>query len=148
MATSGFEEFHDQSGNVIEGGILFCLPEWVPWFRSHQTDQLHHTTNAMVRITVYLDPGFRPLWTMPENLNTPFWRSYLSSHLDHTDGVDDISSNSIGNATLPTDPADFIDLYDVLNGGDDSQGYSVESGGRQILLGADGSPRRLRAGVS
>ena len=49
-----------------------------------------------------------------------------SSHLDHNDGVDwDISPNSIGNATLPTDPADFIDFYDVLNGGDDSQGYSV-----------------------
>ena len=127
----GFEEFVDQSGNVIEGGIPpFLSPEWgavVPF--SLQPDQQTIYERDGSDWAVYLDPGSPPL------LDTARELEYLegfeqvliwSSHLDHTDGVDwDISPNSIGNATLPTDPADFIDFYDVLNGGDDSQGYSV-----------------------
>ena len=127
----GFEEFVDQSGNVIEGGIPpFLSPEWgavVPF--ALQPDQRSIYERDGSDWAVYLDPGPPPL------LGTARELEYLegfeqvliwSSHLDHTDDVDwDISPNSIGNATLPTDPADFIDFYDVLNGGDDSQGYSV-----------------------
>ena len=127
----GFEEFVDQSGNVIEGGIPpFLSPEWgavVPF--SLQTDQRTVYERDGSDWSVYLDPGSPPL------LDTARELEYLegfeqvliwSSHLDHTDGVEwDISPNTIGNATLPTDPADFIDFYDVINGGDDSQGYTL-----------------------
>ena len=127
----GFEEFVDQSGNVIEGGIPpFLSPEWgavVPF--SLQPDQRTVYERDGVDWPVYLDPGAPPLLGGDRELEylEGFEQVLIwSSHLDHTDQVDwDISPNSIGNATLPTDPADFIDFYDVLNGGDDSQGYSV-----------------------
>lgn len=127
----GFEEFVDQSGNVIEGGIPpFLSPEWgavVPF--SLQPDQRTVYERDGSDWSVYLDPGAPPLLGGDRELEylEGFEQVLIwSSHLDHTDQVDwDISPNSIGNATLPTDPADFIDFYDVLNGGDDSQGYSV-----------------------
>jgi len=36
-----------------------------------------------------------------------------------------VSPNRIGNAELPTDPADFDGFYDYLEGGDGSQGYET-----------------------
>ena len=125
----GFEEFIDQSGNVIEGGVPpFLGPEWgsvTPF--SLRPDQ--RTTNQRDGHDwyLYLDPGSPPL------IGTDREVEYLegfeqvlvwSSHLDAEDAVQiDASPNAIGNADLPTDPADFDGFYDYFAGGDTSQGY-------------------------
>jgi hypothetical protein len=127
----GFEEFIDQSGNVIEGGVPpFLGPEWgsvTPF--SLRPDQ--RTTNQRDGRDweLYLDPGSPPL------IGTDREMEYLegfeqvlvwSSHLDTEDGVQiDASPNAIGNADLPTDPADFDGFYDYFAGGDASQGYGA-----------------------
>ena len=127
----GFEEFIDQSGNVIEGGVPpFLGPEWgsvTPF--SLRPEQ--RTTNQRDgrNWDLYLDPGSPPL------IGTDREMEYLegfeqvlvwSSHLDTEDGVQiDASPNAIGNADLPTDPADFDGFYDYFAGGDASQGYGA-----------------------
>ncbi|NCF38796.1 MAG: hypothetical protein GWP75_01610, partial [Planctomycetia bacterium] len=127
----GFEEFIDQSGNVIEGGVPpFLGPEWgsvTPF--SLRPDQ--RTTNQRDGHDwyLYLDPGSPPL------IGTDREVEYLegfeqvlvwSSHLDAEDAVQiDASPNAIGNADLPTDPADFDGFYDYFAGGDASQGYGA-----------------------
>ncbi len=127
----GFDEFIDQSGNVIEGGIPpFLGPEWggvTPF--SLRPDQ--RTTNQRDGHDwhFYLDPGTPPM------IGTDRELEYLegfeqvlvwSSHLYTDDEVMwDISPNTIGNAVLPTDPADFDGFYDLLEGGDASQGYDL-----------------------
>ena len=127
----GFEEFIDQSGNVIEGGVPpFLGPEWgsvTPF--SLRPEQ--RTTNQRDgrNWDLYLDPGSPPL------IGTDREMEYLegfeqvlvwSSHLDTEDGVQiDASPNTIGNADLPTDPADFDGFYDYFAGGDASQGYGA-----------------------
>ena len=127
----GFEEFIDQSGNVIEGGVPpFLGPEWgsvTPF--SLRPDQ--RTTNQRDGRdwNLYLDPGSPPL------IGTDRELEYLegfeqvlvwSSHLDTADNVQiDISPNTVGNADLPSDPADFEAFYDFYEGGDASQGYDL-----------------------
>ena len=127
----GFEEFIDQSGNVIEGGVPpFLGPEWgsvTPF--SLRPEQ--RTTNQRDgrNWDLYLDPGSPPL------IGTDREMEYLegfeqvlvwSSHLDTEDGVQiDASPNAIGNADLPTDPAEFDGFYDYFAGGDASQGYGA-----------------------
>ncbi len=127
----GFEEFIDQSGNVIEGGVPpFLGPEWggvTPFgLRPEQRTTSHRDGRDW---SFYLDPGSPPL------IGTDRELEYLdgfeqvlvwSSHLDAGDDVLwDVSPNRIGNAELPTDPADFDGFYDYLGGGDASQGYET-----------------------
>ena len=78
---------------------------------------------------VYVDPGAPPQLdtsTEAEFLEGFEQVLYWSAHLDPADQVMvDASPNEIGNATLPTDPADFAGFYDAMQGGDIGAGYAT-----------------------
>ena len=125
------EFFVDQAGNVIVDGYPeFLGPEWggvLPF--ALDLDDCVINTREDFNYLVYHDPG------APPQLNTSTEQMYLegfeqvliwSSHLDASNPVMwDISPNSIGNAELPTDPAEFPDFYNYFDGGDAGQGYAV-----------------------
>ena len=126
----GFEDFIDQSGNTIEGGVPpFIGAEWglVSPF-SLRDDQQTVYRRGFDRWYVYLDPGSPPLiGTADEEAYLEGFEQVLvwSSHLAPTDGVDwDISPNSIGNASLPASPEDDAAFYDFYVGGDAGVGYT------------------------
>lgn len=123
--------FVDQSGNIELGGYPeFLGPEWgnvVPFsLREDQRDVRERDGNPY---PVYLDPGAPPMLVPAEEdrfLEGFEQVLHWSAHLDPADGVTvDISPNSIGNATLPTDGSDIDWFYDAENGGDIGAGYAV-----------------------
>ncbi|MEE2971756.1 MAG: hypothetical protein VX672_01400 [Planctomycetota bacterium] len=122
--------FVDQSGNVeIDGYPEFLGAEWgnvVPF--SLRADQRTDNEREGFPYPVYLDPGVPPmLGSSQEQAFLEGFEQVLrwSEHLDPTDGVMlDASPNTIGNAVLPTDPADFAAFYDADQGGDVGSGYT------------------------
>ena len=123
--------FVDQAGNVILGGYPeFLGAEWgrVEAFALSLDDCTINNRSGNDYL-VYHDPGPPAmLGTKTEDLYLESFEQVViwSSHLDPADGVLwDISPNTIGNAELPTDSADYPAFYDYFDGGDSSQGYSA-----------------------
>jgi len=132
-----FELFIDQAGNQLDLDIPdFLSPEWgnVTPFALQETDQSIFSKGEESYI-VYHDPG-DPVYIYPDENATSSeayqWGFSLvskwSSHLDTSDAVLwDISPNTIGNiAAYPEDNlAAYQAFYDEDNGGDNSQGYTL-----------------------
>ena len=125
------EYFVDQSGNIEVGGYPeFLGPEWgnvTPF--SLRDDQKDVRIRDGFPYPVYVDPGAPPMLDAAgEQRFLEGFEQVLhwSDHLDPSDGVMvDASPNSIGNATLPTDPTDIAWFYDAQNGGDVGIGYTT-----------------------
>lgn len=130
------EQYIDQSGNVIDGLTPdFLSPEWgnvVPFSLKEEDKTVYNVDGN--EFNVYHDPGMPWLIQSGEDLglDDPYkWGFSMvaawSSHLDTADGVMwDISPNSIGNnPDLPNDFEGFKQFYNFNDGGDSSQGYSV-----------------------
>ena len=129
------ESFIDQSGNVVPGGAAsFIGPEWgavVP-FSFNSSDRTIYSRDEHPYI-VYHDPGDPPYLKDDGSGTSEYYKwgfelvSTWSSHLDPGDGVMwDISPNSIGNIpSLPTKYEDYDSFYNLEDGGDISQGYTV-----------------------
>jgi len=136
-----FDVFIDQSGNITQTAPEFVSPEWgdvVPFALSAEHKTIYqrdgHTYN------VYHDPGPPPYFSFTDRgadlPNDYKWGFVLvviwSSHLDPTDGVLwDISPASIGNIPdLPATLEEYPSFYDLLDGGDSSQGRHVSPFGQ------------------
>jgi len=131
------EIFIDQSGQVIEGSTPpFLSPEWgqvVPFALSYADKTTYERDGFDYQ--VYYDPGKPPMLDYEENeayLPEEYkWGfsivSAWSSHLDPADGVMwDISPNTNGNITsFPQNFEDYRNFYDFLEGGDPSQGRTI-----------------------
>jgi hypothetical protein len=129
------DEFIDQSGNVISISPPFLSPEWgdvVPFC----LDESHKNTYERDgnQYNVFMDPGAPPYidTTQLSDIEDPYkWGfsmvSVWQSHLDpSSDVVWDISPASIGNNTpLPETPEDYPSFYNYLEGGDQSQGRTI-----------------------
>ncbi len=128
--------FIDQAGNPIPFNTpAFLSPEWgnvVP-FALDQTDLTTYQRDG-ADYHVYHDPGAPPFLDVSDGSGTSDqykWNFELvstwSSHLDPSDGVMiDISPASIGNIDqLPTTDEEQQEFYDLLEGGDPSQGHSL-----------------------
>jgi hypothetical protein len=132
------DSFIDQSGNLIEGATPeFLSPEWgdVSPFSLSDSDKLSYSRNGN-SYKVYHDPGAPPyLSTTETSQESEAYKwgysmvSIWGSHLDPTDNVLwDISPNSIGNvdiATMPESFESYPDFYNLLEGGDIGNGYSI-----------------------
>ena len=126
--------FVDQGGNPIPGGVPeFLSPEWgaVSPFALKEEDLTIHERDDY-DYWVYHDPSGPPLIGANGYLQEEYkWGfsmvSIWSSHLDPNDGVMiDISPASIGNIpTLPTNYEDYRNFYKYLDGGDASQGRTI-----------------------
>ncbi|BDX04807.1 hypothetical protein MACH26_03280 [Planctobacterium marinum] len=125
------EGFIDQSGNRTEDAPDFLSPEWgdvVPFALTDANKQTYNRDGFDYQ--VYHDPGLPPL-IGTDSAAQYQWGfalvSVWSAHLTQTDDVMwDISPNSIGNiAEFPQSFADFPDFYQLLPGGDASQGYEL-----------------------
>ncbi|MEQ9467510.1 MAG: T9SS type A sorting domain-containing protein [Ekhidna sp.] len=126
------ETFIDQSGNEIPGSTPpFLSPEWgnVDPFSLSDDQYTSHSRNSN-EFKVYLDPGDPPYLGQSSGEYYKWGFSLVSiwsSHLDPSDGVMwDISPKSIGNiSTLPESFETYSDFYDLIDGGDASQGHST-----------------------
>ena len=129
------DQFIDQSGNVITTSPPFLSPEWgnVTPFSLTEADKTIYEREGDV-YQVYHDPGMPPLLDTNQiaGLESPYKFGFLlvsiwQSHLDPTDNVMwDISPASIGNNTaLPDSFSQFPDFYNLFEGGDQSQGWTV-----------------------
>lgn len=130
--------FIDQSGNVIPVSTPpFLSPEWgnVTPFSLTEADKTVYTRDGH-NWNVYHDPGpFPTLDTLNQGgLSDEYkWNFALnavwSGHHDPSDSVMwDISPASVGNNTplpAPTDWAAYHNFYDLINGGDQSQGHAL-----------------------
>lgn len=123
--------FIDQAGNPITETPDFLGPEWgqVEPFALSPNDLTIYSRNGF-DYYVYHDPGAPPLSAGP--LSDEYkWGFALvsawSAHLDPTDGVMiDISPASIGNnPPLPANFPDYRNFYDLVNGGDASNGHTT-----------------------
>ena len=131
----GLELYIDQSGNrVISDAPEFLGPEWggvTPF--SLQKDDLSIKNRDGQEYLVYHDPGPPPLLKEDGNgLSDEYkWGFELvavwSAHLDSRDTTMwDISPASIGNLPdLPTKFEDYHKFYDLIGGGDTSQGHKL-----------------------
>ena len=130
------EIFIDQGGNVIPGETPgFLGPEWglvVPFALSE--DDLNIYERDGNQYWVYLDPGDPPYIDLSGegDLEKEYlWGFELvaiwASHLDPKDGVMwDISPTAIGNLPdLPQSVEEYRDFYNLLEGGDPSQGHAM-----------------------
>ena len=128
--------FVDQSGNVLsETTPEFLGAEWGSvWPFGLNEEDLSEFERDGNTYKVYHDPGTPPLIDDNDETNELFIESFSmvsvwGSHLSpEDDTIWDISPNSIGNVdddTYPTDFSDFTSFYNYYNGGDTSQGYSV-----------------------
>lgn len=130
------ETFIDQAGNVVSNSTPgFLSPEWgevIP-FSLDQADITDYQRDGN-EFKVYNDPGPPPLLQGGPGSglsNLYKWGFSLvavwSAHLSHDDGVMwDISPGSIGNlSAFPNDFEDYAELYDLIEGGDNSQGHST-----------------------
>ncbi|MEQ9423963.1 MAG: T9SS type A sorting domain-containing protein [Cyclobacteriaceae bacterium] len=130
-----FSLFIDQAGNPIPGDIPdFLSPEWgvvTPF--SLTPDDLTIYDRDGDEYWVYHDPGDPPyLEEDGSGLSAEYqWGFSLvaawSSHLDPSDGVMiDISPGALGNInTFPSSIESYRDYYDFEEGGDPSEGHSV-----------------------
>ena len=121
----------DQAGNPVESTPDFLSPEW----GNVSPFSLPKTTHSMLNrdgetYSIYHDPGTPPL--MAGDLDDEYkWGFSLvavwASHLGSNDNVMiDISPNSLGNIqNYPTNFKDYDGFYNLLDGGDNSQGYTV-----------------------
>jgi hypothetical protein len=123
--------FIDQAGQVIPGGFPeFLSPEWgrVKPFALSLNDVTVYPRDGF-DYWVYHDPGAPPYLgtaTGDQFKKTFAMVATWSSHLDPADGVMiDISPGAIGNAPLPTNPAELAQFYDYLEGGDWGVGHPV-----------------------
>lgn len=128
--------FIDQAGNEIPINTPdFLSPEWgsVSNFALQPSDLSTYTRNGNT-YEVYCDPGPPVLIdTLAGSLDTDLYQwgfslvSIWSSHLDaNNNTMWDISPASIGNIqSYPTDPNDYPDFYDQINGGDSSTGHVI-----------------------
>lgn len=123
----------DQSGNVLPKTTPdFLSPEWgnVSPFALRPTDSTHIERNGGT-YPAYHNPGPPPY--IDELSTTDYYKwgfqlvSVWSSHLDPADSIKwDISPTSIGNnPSYPTTWSDYPTFYDMDNGGDASQGHSI-----------------------
>ncbi|MEZ4653814.1 MAG: hypothetical protein R3E12_09560 [Candidatus Eisenbacteria bacterium] len=128
-------DFIDQSGHQIPVSTPpFLSPEWgqVNSFALNDQDLTVHERDGY-DYWVFHDPGAPPHLQMDGGgLSDDYqWTFELvaiwASHLDPNDGVLwDISPASIGNVPrLPETLAEYRDFYDLLDGGDPSQGWDV-----------------------
>lgn len=128
--------FIDQSGNLIPGDTPdFLSPEWgnlVPFALQDQDKTTYERFGE--QYVVYHDPGAPPLLDTLTGggLSEAYkWGFSLvaiwASHLDPADNVViDISPASIGNiASFPDNYEDYPSFYNLLEGGDPSQGHAL-----------------------
>jgi len=130
-------EFNKDQNCVItlSATVPFLSPEWgqvVPF--ALKDDDLTVYNRDAFDYYVYHDPGPPPYLSLDENnaMSDEFkWGFSLvpiwSSHLDPSDGVMwDISPATNGNLpALPQSIEEYHDFYDYFEGGDPSQGHSV-----------------------
>ncbi len=132
-----FDEFIDQSGNVISEQPPFLSPEWgiVDNFALKAEDLTTYERDGF-EYRVYHDPGAPPYLDVANDpvMSDQYKRGFAlvaiwASHLDPTDGVTlDISPNAIGNLSpsdLPDAFGDYELFYDMFEGGDPSTGHSM-----------------------
>ena len=131
------DTFIDQSGNLIEGTTIdFLSPEWgnvAPFAMNDDVVTIYNRDNDSYK--VYNDPSAPPyLGSSNQELSDAYkWGfslvSIWSSHLTPNDGVVwDISPKSIGNIPLENLPVNYVDyenFYQLQEGGDIGQGYTV-----------------------
>ena len=126
--------FIDQSGNEVEGNIVdFLSPEWgdVYPFALSDSDKSTYQRDGN-NYYVYKDPSDPPYLGTPSS-NSYKWAfslvSVWGSQNDPNDGVLwDVSPKSIGGLTVESLPSDFTQhptFFDLFNGGDHSQGHSL-----------------------
>lgn len=129
-----FEQFIDQSGNIIPGSIPdFLSPEWgnVRGFTIETADAMVNSRDEGDYL-VYHDPGPPPYLSDDNETERSQYQwgfglvAHWSSHLDPKDGVLwDISPASIGNINaFPATTAEYPDFYQE-EGGDWGEGHSV-----------------------
>ena len=130
------EVFIDQSGNVVNQSTPdFLSPEWGNSYPFSLTEDVLTTySRDSHTYKVFHDPGAPPYIgnTISES-DIYKWGfslvSIWSAHLDSSDGVLwDISPKSIGNIPLSSFPSEFenySDFYDLINGGDISNGRNI-----------------------
>jgi hypothetical protein len=125
------EYFVSQSGVPVPTGYPpFLGPEWgqVTPFALSQNDLAVHQRDDF-DWWVYHDPGAPPLLGTPTAADYKWGFEMVvawSSHLDPADGVMiDISPGAIGNASLPTGPAQYGAFYDFACGGDWGTGHAA-----------------------
>ena len=125
----------DQSGNLVDNTLPFLSPEWgnvTPFALKPSMSNLNFRDGDWYN--VYFD-SVQPSYL---NINdTGSWTSFYKwnhslvsiwqSHLDPADGVSwDISPASIGNNLwYPIDSTTYEQFYNLTEGGDPSQGYSL-----------------------
>ena len=132
-----FNVFIDQSGNEIIGNIpSFLGAEWgrvTPFALSEEDLEIFNDSTGG-EYWVYKDPGPPPyLSNTGTDMDSDLYRygfslvAVWSSMLDPTDGVMwDISPRTIGNIPdLPDSFSDYDDFYDYFEGGDISEGRSI-----------------------
>ena len=128
--------FVDQSGNILsETTPEFLGAEWGSvWPFGLNDEDLTEFERDGNTYKVYHDPGTPPLIDDNEQTNELFIESFSmvsvwGSHLSPEDEtIWDISPNSLGNVnddTYPTDFSDFTSFYNYYDGGDTSQGYTL-----------------------
>ena len=123
--------FVSQSGVPVPTGYPPALsPEWgqvKPFALSQQDLTVGQRDNF--DYWIYHDPGSPPLLGSATAADYKWSFEMVvawSSHLDPDDGVMiDISPASLGNAPLPTTPAQVQQFYDFYNGGDWGTGYTL-----------------------
>ncbi len=125
------EVFVDQGGNLLDSrSPSFLGPEWgrvVPFSLRAEDRRIYERDGTSW--VVYHDPG------PPPSIESDFYKwnfavvAAWSSHLHPNDGVViDISPASIGNLSveeLPRTPEEYVDFYDMQNGGDPSRGREM-----------------------
>ncbi len=127
------ETFIDQSGNILPHKTPECLsPEWgylIPYAMDSSLLVIKERNNN--KYPVYYDPGDMPeiaIETMDQSFKWNFELvSVWSAHLDpQLDPIWDISPASIGNLQdLPESPEDYLDFFDLYEGGVNSPGYDI-----------------------
>ena len=128
----GFDQFIDQSGNLIVGSPSFLGAEWgsvIPFALKNPSI----AERDGFEYSIYHDPG-APSLLVPGDVQGSVdykWNFSLvaswSSHLDIADSIlIDISPNTLGNldlADFPKNREEVKAFYDFFNGGDGSEGY-------------------------
>ena len=129
------ELFIDQAGNLVPGNTpQFLSPEWgkvVPFAMTEEDLSIYERDGE--EWWVYNDPGAPPYQEEGDPTASELYKwgfslvSTWSAHLDPKDSVLwDISPASIGNIpSLPQNFEEMLDFYDLLEGGDTSQGHDL-----------------------
>jgi len=128
------DQFIDQSGNIITTSPPFLSPEWgnvTPFSLTEEDKTIFERDGDS--FSVFHDPGMPPLLDTNQiaGLESPYKFGFLlvsiwQSHLDPRDSVMwDISPAAIGNnIALPDSFSQFPAFYNLIEGGDQSQGWS------------------------